>query len=71
MGRAPLPPGSPLSPNAGVPPMPGAAARGVTPQQPKKDVPDQRTLVVGRGISVQAPCRMPNVWLWKALWNPA
>ncbi|OUJ05857.1 hypothetical protein HK23_03660 [Acetobacter malorum] len=53
MGRAPLPPGSPLSPNAGVPPMPGAAARGMTPQQPKKEVPEQRTLVVGRGISVQ------------------
>lgn len=53
MGRAPLPPGSPLSPNAGVPPMLGAAARGLNPQQPKKEVVEQRTLVVGRGISVQ------------------
>ncbi|GBQ04991.1 hypothetical protein AA14362_0208 [Acetobacter cerevisiae DSM 14362] len=25
----------------------------MNPQQPKKEVPDQRTLVVGRGISVQ------------------
>lgn len=56
MGRAPLPPGSPLSPGASVPPIPGAAARGLPQQQaaqPKKDVPEQRTLVVGRGISVQ------------------
>ncbi|GAN61067.1 hypothetical protein ACI01nite_10390 [Acetobacter cibinongensis] len=53
MGRAPLPPGSPLSPNASVPPIPGAG-RGLPQQaQPKKDVPEQRTLVVGRGISVQ------------------
>ncbi|MDN7350751.1 bactofilin family protein [Acetobacter senegalensis] len=54
MGRAPLPPGSPLSPGSSVPPIPGAAARGLPQQvQPKKDVPEQRTLVVGRGISVQ------------------
>ncbi|MCP1230251.1 bactofilin family protein [Acetobacter indonesiensis] len=57
MGRAPLPPGSPLSPGASVPPIPGAAAARGLPQQqaaqPKKDVPEQRTLVVGRGISVQ------------------
>ncbi|PHY92952.1 hypothetical protein CSR02_14205 [Acetobacter pomorum] len=56
MGRAPLPSGSPLPSGAGLPPFPGAAAaRGMPqqPQQPKKDVPEQRTLVVGRGISVQ------------------
>ncbi|KDE21373.1 hypothetical protein AZ09_00830 [Acetobacter aceti 1023] len=56
MGRAPLPSGSPLPSGAGLPPFPAAAAaRGMPqqPQQPKKDVPEQRTLVVGRGISVQ------------------
>ncbi|WP_124305460.1 bactofilin family protein [Acetobacter pasteurianus] len=56
MGRAPLPSGSPLPSGAGMPPFPGAAAaRGMPqqPQQPKKDEPEQRTLVVGRGISVQ------------------
>ncbi|MBO1324614.1 polymer-forming cytoskeletal protein [Acetobacter sp. TBRC 12305] len=54
MGRAPLPSGSPLPSGAGIPPIPGAAARGLPPQAPgRKDVPDQRTLVVGRGISVQ------------------
>ncbi|MFT9207346.1 bactofilin family protein [Acetobacter orientalis] len=53
MGRAPLPPGSPLSPGSAMPPIPGAG-RGLPQQaQPKKDVPEQRTLVVGRGISVQ------------------
>lgn len=53
MGRAPLPPGSPLSPGSAMPPIPGAG-RGLPQQiQPKKEVPDQRTLVVGRGISVQ------------------
>ncbi|GBR56241.1 hypothetical protein AA18889_0546 [Acetobacter senegalensis DSM 18889] len=56
MGRAPLPSGSPLSSGAGMPPFPGAAAARGMPQQsqqPKKDEPEQRTLVVGRGISVQ------------------
>lgn len=53
MGRAPLPPGSPLPPNPAAPPLPGAAARGLNPQQPKKETAEQRTLVVGRGISVQ------------------
>ncbi|NHN94165.1 polymer-forming cytoskeletal protein [Acetobacter thailandicus] len=56
MGRAPLPPGSPLSPGAAVPPIPGAS-RMPQPQgqmqQPKKEPVEQRTLVVGRGISVQ------------------
>ncbi|MDN6713003.1 MAG: polymer-forming cytoskeletal protein [Acetobacter sp.] len=55
MGRAPFPSGSSLPAGAGIPPMPGAAAaRGLPTQiQPKKDGPEQRTLVVGRGISVQ------------------
>lgn len=55
MGRAPLPSGSPLPSGAGIPPIPGAAPRGMPPQQApgRKDVPEQRTLVVGRGISVQ------------------
>nr|WP_257640882.1 polymer-forming cytoskeletal protein [Acetobacter okinawensis] len=55
MGRAPLPSGSSLPAGAGIPPMPGAAvARGLpTQMQPKKEGPEQRTLVVGRGISVQ------------------
>ncbi|MFT8468927.1 MAG: polymer-forming cytoskeletal protein [Acetobacter syzygii] len=55
MGRAPLPSGSPLPAGGGIPPMPGAAAaRGLPSQiQPKKEGPEQRTLVVGRGISVQ------------------
>lgn len=71
MGRAPLPSGSPLPAGAGIPPMPGA--RGGLPSQlaGRKDVAEQRTLVVGRGISVQAPCRMRNALLWKAPWNPA
>ncbi|MFT8586854.1 bactofilin family protein [Acetobacter papayae] len=53
MGRAPLPSGSPLPAGAGIPPMPGA--RGGLPSQlaGRKDVAEQRTLVVGRGISVQ------------------
>ncbi|MGG6430534.1 bactofilin family protein [Acetobacter ghanensis] len=54
MGRSPLPSGSSLPAGGGIPPMPGAAARGLpTQMQPKKDGPEQRTLVVGRGISVQ------------------
>jgi cytoskeletal protein CcmA (bactofilin family) len=55
MGRAPLPPGSPLPAGAGIPPIPGGGLRGGLPSQlaGRKDVVDQRTLVVGRGISVQ------------------
>ncbi|MFT8418556.1 MAG: polymer-forming cytoskeletal protein [Acetobacter sp.] len=54
MGRVPLPSGSSLPAGGGIPPMPGAATRGLPSQiQPKKEGPEQRTLVVGRGISVQ------------------
>lgn len=54
MGRVPLPSGSSLPAGAGIPPMPGAATRGLPSQiQPKKEGAEQRTLVVGRGISVQ------------------
>lgn len=55
MGRAPLPSGSPLPAGAGIPPIPGGGARGGLPSQlaGRKDAAEQRTLVVGRGISVQ------------------
>ncbi|QEO16952.1 polymer-forming cytoskeletal protein [Acetobacter vaccinii] len=53
MGRPPMPPGSPLPSGAGIPPMPGAA-RGLPQQIPgRREAPEQRTLVVGHGISVQ------------------
>lgn len=67
MGRSPFPtPPSPPAPSAVPPggqplanrgPMPGtpgaAAPTGMPGSPPKKDVAERRTLVVGRGISVQ------------------
>jgi len=58
MGRAPFPapPSPPSSPNPGASPARAAPPPGALPPgaaAPKKDVAERRTLVVGRGISVQ------------------
>ena len=55
MARPPFPT-SPLSPTPSAPPappMPSAPPRPVAPAAPRRDPSERRTLVVGRGISVQ------------------
>lgn len=54
MARPPFP-ASPLSPtpSPSVPPMPSVPPRPVAPPSPRRDPNERRTLVVGRGISVQ------------------
>ena len=55
MARPPFP-ASPLSPTPSAPPappMPSAPPRPVAPAAPRRDPSERRTLVVGRGISVQ------------------
>nr|WP_259654868.1 polymer-forming cytoskeletal protein [Gluconacetobacter dulcium] len=51
MSRAPLPSNPPAPP--GAPPIPGRPGLSGQTPAPRKDHSDRRTLVVGRGISVQ------------------
>ena len=41
---------------------------GLSPAGPRlaRDPAERRTLVVGRGISVQGTCRTPSAWWWRA-----
>lgn len=54
MGRAPFPAPTPgMNPAAPAPAAPAPPRPGLPPIRPSRDMSERRTLVVGRGISVQ------------------